>query len=224
MNLNRDCNQTLSSCLPCSLKADDPFQVNAVFTAVWNCMGLYPLIWASILVPGGRGEGKVGPSCCLQTTREHCLDAVRLASPCIAAAESVGEQLAILTGRSEPASGCREGLGPCCIANIQDSLDSCVVQLLLWVPFAVCCPPWMCSPMLCGMCVSSSNRDFHLVKISEKCRTLLPPAATCTLPYNAVAGMALCCSICVLWRIRSHPVHVPVVTPTEPRAPASTSL
>lgn len=30
-----------------------------MFTAVWNCMGLYPLIWASILVPGGRGEGKV---------------------------------------------------------------------------------------------------------------------------------------------------------------------
>jgi hypothetical protein len=44
----------------CRLKADDPFQVNEVFTAVWNCMGLYPLIWASILVPGGRGEGKVG--------------------------------------------------------------------------------------------------------------------------------------------------------------------
>lgn len=41
------------------LKPDDPFQVNAVFTAVWNCMGLYPLIWASILVPGSRGEGKV---------------------------------------------------------------------------------------------------------------------------------------------------------------------
>lgn len=41
------------------LKADDPFQVNGVFTAVWNCMGLYPLIWASILVPGGRGESKV---------------------------------------------------------------------------------------------------------------------------------------------------------------------
>lgn len=43
----------------CRLKPDDPFEVNPVFTAVWNCMGLYPLIWASILVPGGRGEGKV---------------------------------------------------------------------------------------------------------------------------------------------------------------------
>jgi len=93
-------NHRLSS-LPCSLKADDPFQVNAVFTAVWNCMGLYPLIWASILVPGGRGEGKVGTSCCLQTTcRKHCRGAILPASPCIAAAESVGEQLAVLTRRS----------------------------------------------------------------------------------------------------------------------------
>jgi hypothetical protein len=42
------------------LKADDPFQVNEVFTAVWNCMGLYPLLYAAILIPAARGEeGKV---------------------------------------------------------------------------------------------------------------------------------------------------------------------
>ena len=54
--MKQQCTATLS-CY--SLKADDPFTVNPVFTAVWNCMGLYPLIWASILVPAGREEGKV---------------------------------------------------------------------------------------------------------------------------------------------------------------------
>ncbi|KAF8072514.1 hypothetical protein HT031_000174 [Scenedesmus sp. PABB004] len=38
------------------LKADDPFQVNVVFTALWNCMGLYPLIYAAILIPGARTD------------------------------------------------------------------------------------------------------------------------------------------------------------------------
>eukprot|EP00879_Flechtneria_rotunda_P025132 GHRR01026691.1.p1 GENE.GHRR01026691.1~~GHRR01026691.1.p1 ORF type:complete len:269 (+),score=50.26 GHRR01026691.1:846-1652(+) len=38
----------------CSLKVDDPFHVNEVFTAVWNFMALYPLIYAAILVPGAR--------------------------------------------------------------------------------------------------------------------------------------------------------------------------
>eukprot|EP00879_Flechtneria_rotunda_P013154 GHRR01013739.1.p1 GENE.GHRR01013739.1~~GHRR01013739.1.p1 ORF type:complete len:299 (+),score=83.87 GHRR01013739.1:227-1123(+) len=36
------------------LKVDDPFHVNEVFTAVWNFMALYPLIYAAILVPGAR--------------------------------------------------------------------------------------------------------------------------------------------------------------------------
>lgn len=47
----------------CRLKADDPFQVNQVFTAVWNCMGLYPLIYAAILIPGARTD-KVQASTC----------------------------------------------------------------------------------------------------------------------------------------------------------------
>lgn len=41
------------------LQQEDPFAVNEVFTAVWNCMGLYPLIYAAILIPAARNDGKV---------------------------------------------------------------------------------------------------------------------------------------------------------------------
>ena len=37
-------------------KPDDPFQVNPVFEAIWNCMGLYPLIYAALLIPGARSK------------------------------------------------------------------------------------------------------------------------------------------------------------------------
>lgn len=38
------------------LKAEDPFQVNEVFTCVWNFMGLYPLIYAALLIPAARSN------------------------------------------------------------------------------------------------------------------------------------------------------------------------
>jgi hypothetical protein len=39
--------------------------VNDVFTSVWNFMGLYPLLYAAILIPGARSN-KVRPAatCC----------------------------------------------------------------------------------------------------------------------------------------------------------------
>jgi hypothetical protein len=40
----------------CRLKNDDPFLVNDVFTSVWNFMGLYPLLYAAILIPGARSN------------------------------------------------------------------------------------------------------------------------------------------------------------------------
>eukprot|EP00775_Hariotina_reticulata_P004252 gene4252-4503_t len=36
------------------LKAEDAYQVNEVFTSVWNFMGLYPLLYAAILIPSAR--------------------------------------------------------------------------------------------------------------------------------------------------------------------------
>jgi hypothetical protein len=41
------------------LQPDDPFHVNEVFVSVWNCMGLYPLLYAAMLIPAARGGGKV---------------------------------------------------------------------------------------------------------------------------------------------------------------------
>ncbi|WIA28357.1 hypothetical protein OEZ86_010904 [Tetradesmus obliquus] len=38
------------------LKAEDPFVVNEVFTSVWNFMGLYPLLYAAMLIPGARSN------------------------------------------------------------------------------------------------------------------------------------------------------------------------
>lgn len=38
------------------LKSEDPFQVNAVFSALFNAMGLYPLVYAALLIPGGRSN------------------------------------------------------------------------------------------------------------------------------------------------------------------------
>jgi hypothetical protein len=43
-------------------KAEDPYVVNPVFEAVFNIMGVYPAIFGSLLVPGGRsGRRSEGP-------------------------------------------------------------------------------------------------------------------------------------------------------------------
>eukprot|EP00877_Chromochloris_zofingiensis_P013454 jgi/Chrzof1/8362/Cz03g07180.t1 len=37
-------------------KAEEPYQVNAVFTALFNIMGIYPLIFAALLIPAARSN------------------------------------------------------------------------------------------------------------------------------------------------------------------------
>lgn len=43
----------------------------------------------------------------------------------------------------------------------------------------------------------------------------------CALP--AAASLAVCSSVCVLWCLRAHPLHVLVVAPTQPAAAATAS-
>lgn len=38
------------------LKPDDPYQVNTIYTSVFNMMGIYPLVYASLLIPAARSN------------------------------------------------------------------------------------------------------------------------------------------------------------------------
>ncbi|GBF96446.1 hypothetical protein Rsub_09245 [Raphidocelis subcapitata] len=40
------------------LKQEDPYQVNTVFAALFNAMGIYPLIYAALLIPAARSNNK----------------------------------------------------------------------------------------------------------------------------------------------------------------------
>jgi hypothetical protein len=103
---HRSCKATTAGCtnditwmLPCRLKAEDPFQVNEVFTCVWNFMGLYPLIYAALLIPAARsnrvrslscslalpvtGPPALGRACALQRAPlQHCSPTAAASSAC----------------------------------------------------------------------------------------------------------------------------------------------
>jgi hypothetical protein len=59
--------------LSCRLKNEDPFVVNDVFTSVWNFMGLYPLLYAAILIPGARSNKVRQPQQCSAVSKQGCI-------------------------------------------------------------------------------------------------------------------------------------------------------
>jgi hypothetical protein len=47
-------------CVRPTTPAGEDFVVNQVYTALFNIMGIWPLIYACLLIPGGRSDNKVG--------------------------------------------------------------------------------------------------------------------------------------------------------------------